>query len=350
MHDCSHNLMQFSEVYRNQSHSSQRGGPIAGSMPSISDVHHAMKFNAKITEALDFALQKLQTDEADRAKRVERASREATGRRPHRLDRVDDGSRVRKDSGDGGLAGPDPKKRRGVCDPSPVRPPPEDCETCVWLMDECSKRAAPPGRCHACNRAETPEWRRGPDGARTLCNACGLRKSSFWCPNLGFLADRGQTTPSTPAKWARRRRPRSSARARPCAPSPPASTEPHLHLSTTVMTRELHPAQRQSSGGASTKTFHRLAWTPRRRPPHRRCGQGIINALTHTNTQIPQPWSIALCLAWCGVDPCAAGSCLVGLCNPTRSAYDLRAHRCVDGCHSMPPSSFHMYDTDTNRE
>ena len=36
-------------------------------------------------------------------------------------------------------------------------------------------RAAPPGRCQSCNRAETPEWRRGPDGARTLCNACGLR-------------------------------------------------------------------------------------------------------------------------------------------------------------------------------
>ncbi|KAI8804653.1 GATA zinc finger-domain-containing protein, partial [Cladochytrium replicatum] len=31
-----------------------------------------------------------------------------------------------------------------------------------------------PGRCHSCNISETPEWRRGPDGARTLCNACGL--------------------------------------------------------------------------------------------------------------------------------------------------------------------------------
>jgi hypothetical protein len=30
------------------------------------------------------------------------------------------------------------------------------------------------GRCHSCNISETPEWRRGPDGARTLCNACGL--------------------------------------------------------------------------------------------------------------------------------------------------------------------------------
>lgn len=35
-------------------------------------------------------------------------------------------------------------------------------------------RVAPPGRCHSCNRAQTPEWRRGPDGTRTLCNACGL--------------------------------------------------------------------------------------------------------------------------------------------------------------------------------
>ena len=52
------------------------------------------------------------------------------------------------DEAKGGFAGPDTKKRRG--------------------------RAAPPGRCHSCNRAETPEWRRGPDGARTLCNACGL--------------------------------------------------------------------------------------------------------------------------------------------------------------------------------
>ena len=39
------------------------------------------------------------------------------------------------------------------------------------------KRATPPGKCHSCNIRETPEWRRGPDGARTLCNACGLRKS-----------------------------------------------------------------------------------------------------------------------------------------------------------------------------
>ena len=61
----------------------------------------------------------------------------------------DSNSSMDKLEGSGGFAGSEAKKRRG--------------------------RAAPPGRCHSCNRAETPEWRRGPDGARTLCYACGLR-------------------------------------------------------------------------------------------------------------------------------------------------------------------------------
>ncbi|KAJ2823967.1 hypothetical protein IWW50_003552, partial [Coemansia erecta] len=36
-----------------------------------------------------------------------------------------------------------------------------------------SKRAdaAQPNSCRSCGISETPEWRRGPDGARTLCNA-----------------------------------------------------------------------------------------------------------------------------------------------------------------------------------
>jgi hypothetical protein len=48
--------------------------------------------------------------------------------------------------------------------------------TCESKLEKKKGRSAPPGRCHSCNRAETPEWRRGPDGARTLCNACGLGK------------------------------------------------------------------------------------------------------------------------------------------------------------------------------
>jgi hypothetical protein len=49
-------------------------------------------------------------------------------------------------------------------------------------LDQKKRRG--PERCHSCNRAETPEWRRGPDGARTLCNTCGLRMYPF---NLGIL-------------------------------------------------------------------------------------------------------------------------------------------------------------------
>ena len=57
-------------------------------------------------------------------------------------------------------------------------------------------RAAPPRRCHSCNGSETPEWRRGPDGARTLCNACGLRKSEYLFMTLfvNNLADYAKLT------------------------------------------------------------------------------------------------------------------------------------------------------------
>ena len=88
---------------------------------------------------------------------------------PSEADDNESTSYIDKLEGSGGFAGADAKKRRG--------------------------RAAPPGRCHSCNRAETPEWRRGPDGARTLCNACGLRM----CLPRGFelvIANSLQTTPN----------------------------------------------------------------------------------------------------------------------------------------------------------
>jgi hypothetical protein len=57
-------------------------------------------------------------------------------------------------------------------------------------------RAAPPGRCLSCNRAETPEWRRGPDGARTLCNACGLHYAKL-TRKMGGKAIASKMLPST---------------------------------------------------------------------------------------------------------------------------------------------------------
>ncbi|KAI9494547.1 hypothetical protein BDB00DRAFT_308142 [Zychaea mexicana] len=58
-----------------------------------------------------------------------------------------------------------------------------------------AKRSTAGQRCHSCNTTETPEWRRGPDGARTLCNACGLhyskllRKGSLTVQSRGFLIE-----------------------------------------------------------------------------------------------------------------------------------------------------------------
>jgi Zn ribbon nucleic-acid-binding protein len=52
----------------------------------------------------------------------------------------------------------------------------------------------PPRRCHSCNRAETSEWRRGPDGARTLCNACGLHYAKLTKKNTLKLHDSGVST------------------------------------------------------------------------------------------------------------------------------------------------------------
>ncbi|PVG04302.1 hypothetical protein CPB86DRAFT_212248 [Serendipita vermifera] len=37
-----------------------------------------------------------------------------------------------------------------------------------------SKKTQPPKKCSSCGIKETPEWRKGPDGPRSLCNACGL--------------------------------------------------------------------------------------------------------------------------------------------------------------------------------
>ncbi|KFA48711.1 hypothetical protein S40293_09769 [Stachybotrys chartarum IBT 40293] len=46
---------------------------------------------------------------------------------------------------------------------------------CTQAQRKQPQRGAPPGRCRNCKATKTPEWRRGPDGARSLCNACGLQ-------------------------------------------------------------------------------------------------------------------------------------------------------------------------------
>jgi hypothetical protein len=41
--------------------------------------------------------------------------------------------------------------------------------------EKVSKKSQPEGgKCHGCSVTVTAEWRRGPDGPRSLCNACGV--------------------------------------------------------------------------------------------------------------------------------------------------------------------------------
>jgi hypothetical protein len=39
--------------------------------------------------------------------------------------------------------------------------------------------------CRACGAHATPQWRCGPDGPRTLCNACGVRYKKGLGPAAG---------------------------------------------------------------------------------------------------------------------------------------------------------------------
>ncbi|KAM7203670.1 hypothetical protein V8F33_001985 [Rhypophila sp. PSN 637] len=143
LHSISHTartICHFAEAYGAAAREQQGPQPIPSRLPTETEMSGlldgAVLMVKKLEEVREMVLQnRINTERA----------RENGGRKPYE----DDDSSM---YGDGSLKQQysiaEVKKRRG--------------------------RAAPPGRCHSCNRVDTPEWRRGPDGARTLCNACGL--------------------------------------------------------------------------------------------------------------------------------------------------------------------------------
>lgn len=133
--------LEFSRTWSQHAHQRQRTGQLPESLPSLSELDDLMRQSSRVADALGRIKEAVITQQHALAEEQARVLK-----REHYDDDLTSLSGEFKENG--AFAVGDSKKRRG--------------------------KAAPPGRCHSCNRAETPEWRRGPDGARTLCNACGL--------------------------------------------------------------------------------------------------------------------------------------------------------------------------------
>ena len=161
-------MLDFSRQYGARLHQTQRTGPPPGTLPAITEVDDLINRSTKTMDALNKLRDVLVAQQAVYYQQAQE-ERLKTENEIKRNDSVYQA----EDSKAGVFTGSDAKKRRGVC---VCRLP--NTRVCILTSKQ---RAAAPGRCHSCNRAETPEWRRGPDGARTLCNACGLRMYMFNC-------------------------------------------------------------------------------------------------------------------------------------------------------------------------
>ncbi|EMF17616.1 GATA-domain-containing protein, partial [Sphaerulina musiva SO2202] len=153
-------LSDFSRRYGDRMHHTQRSGASLNTLPGLVELDDMINKSRAAHDSLmkirDVVLQQQAVYEQQAADQRQQHKlydqHSQSGPDIHQQQEADEGKV-------GGFAGNDTKKRRG--------------------------RAAPPGRCHSCNRAETPEWRRGPDGARTLCNACGLHYAKLTRKNNG---------------------------------------------------------------------------------------------------------------------------------------------------------------------
>ncbi|RMD40186.1 hypothetical protein DV735_g4945, partial [Chaetothyriales sp. CBS 134920] len=138
--EASARTLDFSRIWAQRRHQGNRAGYFADTLPGIHEIEDMIRQSHRVLENLTH-LKEVVVQQAVVSEHRARMARGAHLNEEY-VDIPDEYK------GTGGFANGDAKKRRG--------------------------KAAPPGRCHSCNRAETPEWRRGPDGARTLCNACGL--------------------------------------------------------------------------------------------------------------------------------------------------------------------------------
>ncbi|GKZ98628.1 hypothetical protein AnigIFM59636_004610 [Aspergillus niger] len=137
-------VMDFARHYATRAHQAQRSGPVLGRLPTIHEIKEVFNLQRRNQDALLRIRRALLKEHAFTEQITRKNAFEAGGVHDdvHMAMYQERSTRSRK------FASADSRKRRG--------------------------NAATTGRCHGCGRTKTPEWRRGPDGARTLCNACGL--------------------------------------------------------------------------------------------------------------------------------------------------------------------------------
>ncbi|KAG7289882.1 hypothetical protein NEMBOFW57_006259 [Staphylotrichum longicolle] len=127
--------------------------PIPSKMPTKNEV-------TVLLNSLIFTLKKLEDvrDTVQQNRIQNERARESGGRNPDDEDMSMHGDGIKPTY----AAMHEVKKRRGPRLKTP--------ETLPLRLARGSSRVVP----HRRNRVDTPGWRRGPNGARTLCNACGL--------------------------------------------------------------------------------------------------------------------------------------------------------------------------------
>ncbi|KAK7463377.1 hypothetical protein VKT23_006732 [Stygiomarasmius scandens] len=134
-------------------------------------------------------------------------------------------------------------------------------------------RATPPGKCHSCNIKETPEWRRGPDGARTLCNACGLhyaklmRKQSKLgetAPSIDIETLRASTRAAEADKNSRHKQDsdRHGSPANNSAPATPHTTHHQSSFQVLNMSEQNQASSSSASSSSETRTLQPIGQPP----------------------------------------------------------------------------------------
>ncbi|GAA5828963.1 hypothetical protein JCM3766R1_003883 [Sporobolomyces carnicolor] len=139
-----------------------------------------------------------------------------------------------------------------------------------------------PKACESCGTTESPEWRKGPSGSKSLCNACGLRHART-VARQKKLAE--QAANGIPAKKKKGKKAAKEDAQKPPSSSAAPSTSSHPTTTTALMTYE--PALSRSESTSGQKTYAPFYTSA---PPHS-SSYAVVAAHTPTPSSLPTSMS-----------------------------------------------------------